>query len=424
MDFKCHLKATGDFLRTYRSFWYDEILNYYPEIESNFNQDWIEYLDGVSNRDLWKIDGRAADANIQNRSFKAFFDKITELCQLPKNLENIGVEYPARCFTRVKGKKKHEIGVLGNTVGALENKYQFSHAVDIGGGVGHLSRIISHYHGLKTKTLDKDLVLQETGKSKLDRYRVPENAKSVEFIPMTFGQVPEASLREIFTDQALSIGLHTCGPLAVAHLETAIKHGSKALLNFGCCYTKLNPLTDCNISSQAKADPITFTKYGLTLATRGHCEISYQDFQLKERVKAYRYSFHLLLWYRFGIQEFRPVGDSHPRDYWGSFSDYASNKLRALEIAGREKITPAELNSFFADTKVQKEVRKMFLANIIRWQAGRVVEHYLLTDRALFLEERGYQVSLKEYFDQSISPRNIGILALAPGITDPTMESI
>ena len=35
----------------------------------------------------------------------------------------------------------------------------------------------------------------------------------------------------------------------------------------------------------------------------------------------------------------------------------------------------------------------MFLANIIRWQFGKAVEHALLTDRCLYLEEKGFQVT-------------------------------
>ena len=53
----------------------------------------------------------------------------------------------------------------------------------------------------------------------------------------------------------------------------------------------------------------------------------------------------------------------------------------------------------------------MFLANIIRWQFGKAVEHALLTDRCLYLEENGFDVEMAEYFDSDLSPRNIGILA-------------
>ena len=57
----------------------------------------------------------------------------------------------------------------------------------------------------------------------------------------------------------------------------------------------------------------------------------------------------------------------------------------------------------------------MFLCNIIRWQLGRALEVYLLLDRCLYLEEKGYQVSCLQFFDEEISPRNIGIGAINQG---------
>jgi hypothetical protein len=50
------------------------------------------------------------------------------------------------------------------------------------------------------------------------------------------------------------------------------------------------------------------------------------------------------------------------------------------------------------------------MANIIRWQLGRVLELYLLLDRAIYIEERGMSVELKQFFDENLSPRNIGLL--------------
>ena len=46
-----------------------------------------------------------------------------------------------------------------------------------------------------------------------------------------------------------------------------------------------------------------------------------------------------------------------------------------------------------------------------RWQFGRALEVYILLDRALNLMEKGMKVSMATYFDESLSPRNIGILA-------------
>ena len=49
--------------------------------------------------------------------------------------------------------------------------------------------------------------------------------------------------------------------------------------------------------------------------------------------------------------------------------------------------------------------------NIIRWQFGRAIELWILLDRACYLQENKNEVIIGEYFDENISPRNIGIYA-------------
>ena len=84
-------------------------------------------------------------------------------------------------------------------------------------------------------------------------------------------------------------------------------------------------------------------------------------------------------------------------------------KLNNLNID--HQLTASTIDNFFNDPQTIMKVRQMFLDNIIRWQTGRVIELYILYDRSLWLIENGFNVHMAEYFDEEISPRNIGILA-------------
>jgi len=55
-------------------------------------------------------------------------------------------------------------------------------------------------------------------------------------------------------------------------------------------------------------------------------------------------------------------------------------------------------------------VWEMILANLIRWQLGRILETYLILDRALWLEESGVECEVAQIFDEQISPRNLAII--------------
>ena len=69
------------------------------------------------------------------------------------------------------------------------------------------------------------------------------------------------------------------------------------------------------------------------------------------------------------------------------------------------------LQEWFEQKSIQEKIDEMFCMNIIRWQFGRAIELWILLDRACYLEEQGHKIKLGEYFDENISPRNIGIYA-------------
>jgi hypothetical protein len=66
---------------------------------------------------------------------------------------------------------------------------------------------------------------------------------------------------------------------------------------------------------------------------------------------------------------------------------------------------------FFEQEQIQVMIQRMLAAGLIRNALGRVLEVYLQLDRAIYLEEMGYTVQVEEFFDEELSPRNIGITA-------------
>ena len=137
--------------------------------------------------------------------------------------------------------------------------------------------------------------------------------------------------------------------------------------------------------------------------------MSFSDYQTKERVKYYRYALHLFLMTNYNQNQFIEVGECPIKIYWEPFSHYIKMKLAELNIP--HNFNDDDFNQFYLNPEIQKQLRLMFLCNIIRWQIGRALEVYLLLDRSIYLEEAGYEVKFEQYFEEEISPRNIGILA-------------
>lgn len=414
MQFKTHIDKIQKFLIPYYQIWDKEILNFYPDSLPAYPTIWIDLLDRLSKEDLWKIDCKIDYSTIEGSCLANLISEIKELITLPyfqssKIIQEIIL--PRDAFLKIKKKKRHEIIRLAPIISHLKKQLDFSHLVDIGGGVGHLSRIMAQYFNIQSICLDNNKTLQDSGYQNLTKFSDLKTAECLKFINLDFKQ--NNNFQEVFNNNSFSIGLHTCGHLAIKHINTSMKFSEKGLLNFGCCYLKLNPQTDINISKYASKNPLNLSPHALTLATRSHTETTFQDFLLKQRVKYYRYALHLLFYHQYGIEKFLGVGDSKAKLYFQDFATYANTKMQQQAISN--KLSSKQLNSFFQSKKIQSLIRRMFLANIIRWQFGRVIEHYILTDRCLYLEENGYHTEMHEYFDEKISPRNIGIMAIKKG---------
>jgi len=407
MDIKSRFSAIRDFLKSHQGFWYEEILNDYPHTLKNYPEEWLEALSGLSFEQLWKIDAKV-DFSPLDGNLLSFVETIKEFTDLPKaNVEENN--FPQGALLGMSQKKIHEVSRLAPYIGELQGRNSFKKGLDIGGGKGHLARTLAHHFSLPTICIDSDLELIKAGQKLLKKIPSPGGAKEFSFINESFGthiynkEIQAEENEKHFGPETLAIGLHTCGPLSLRLMERA-----KSLINIGCCYLKLNPLTEVNISLEGKKDPLLFSKYSLALASRGHGGISFEDFMNKWKVKSFRYSLHLLLYEKMGIKKFITVEGYPLKKYGEDFSEYVFTKLEELGID--HKFDATYLNNFHRD--LSPLVKKMFLANIIRWQFGRLLECYIILDRALYLQENMFRVEITEFFNENISPRNIGILAL------------
>lgn len=411
MNFKSHALSLSEFLQKYSPIWREEIMNEYPETIPSYPPEWIKLLDTLTEQELFDVDSKKPVEKLHGSSFEIFMQtikKLTEIEFIP-NVPELPLEDWA--FQGIKKKKRHEIQKIVPFLKHVRNEKNFKQVIDIGGGVGHLSRVLSHYHQIPSISIDQNSEFQEIGKHRLKKFRKIAGAEDVTFLNLTFGsEDDEKTLKEIFQAHTFCLGLHTCGPLANILINATINYQTSGLLNFGCCYFRMNPEKDFPLSAYYKNNNFSgMNLYALTLATRAHAEITFEAYQLKERVKFYRYALHLFLLKHFNNKNYINVGECHTSTYWKPFHQYISDKLFELKIDHNFK--EQYLDDFYNDPELQKQLRVMYLCNIIRWQLGRALEVYILIDRCLYLEEQGYKVKLLQFFDEVLSPRNLGILA-------------
>lgn len=403
------LKEISDFLTPYKLLWSEEVLNDYPKTMGIFEPRWLSEIQSWSLEEEWKVDCGIDIEKLPPSSLKDLFLKIKKLEDIPRWPNTTDKQYPSWALFKVGGKKQHEIQKIIPLLETLNLKAGDSF-VDIGGGKGHLSRILCLYHGLNGITLDTNREFQDLGKARLEKYKKPENSGELTFVQHTFGgESCKETEKSIFQKAKVSFGLHTCGPLALHHLSKIEKQ--KGLLNFGCCYQRMDVKIDTVLSEFCrKQAPLPLTKFSMTLASRGHTSITLKDYELKKRVKKMRAALHFFM-IKEGLQDgFVTVGSAHPRLYNQSFEDYAFHKIEQLGLNKNQNISKDSLRSFWLDESLQKTLDEIYKASLVRWRFGRILEKYVLYDRALKYVEEGHPVEVYQFFDETLSPRNIGLL--------------
>lgn len=390
-------------LRAFEPIWQHEVINRYPDHLECFPEEWVEQLRKLGPSELFALEHGNAAQLLPKGTLKEYYCQFQELSKLAQRTLQPLDTFNAHAFMRIKGKKRHEIENVCSLLHIYCGGEKKHHGVDFAGGMGNLAMVLAKYLRLPMTSLDVDGKLQATGKKKYAAYLPPDAA------PLEFIQTDILALDSLppLHDLTFSIGLHTCGGLARAQLQLSAQATIPTILNFSCCYYKMQE-HDYFLSSQAQALPMRLSTYARTLASRSP-RFFQQDYYNWKRVKLYRYLIHLFLFHQLGITEFKALGNSPAKLYQGAFAEYGLEQLSRLGLVN--EASQGALEEFARNARWQKIANDLILMNIIRSFSARPLELLILFDRGLFLEEYGYEVSLQCCFEPQLSPRNVAILA-------------
>jgi hypothetical protein len=401
-----------EFLKPYQKIWENEIMLMYPTPLDGYDGDWIEDLRRFQDKkDVIRLEKKDVLDYIENESLIEFYQTIEKLCSLPKVSHYPPMPEDRFTWLFIIPKKQHEIKRLAPHLNHLYKKHHIQKILDIGGGIGLLAQSLNNSYDLCVTSVDMNPELQKTGFKRHEK-----NAKNilnkVQYKKVLVSQ--NEDFINLIDPDTMTVGLHTCGKLALDQIKVSSNKKVPLLVNFGCCYHTLNLHHDLQniskFSKQCSSSPLWMNKFALTLACRAHKKMDEKDYDLKLKVKLFRYAIHILLHDHYGIKEIVTLGNSSPKLYDESFGTYALEQLKRIKVVPLQ--SESELNDFFHHKELQMLIQRMLAAGLIRNALGRVLELYLILDRAIYLEEEGYEVLVQEFFDEELSPRNIGITAV------------
>ncbi|XP_028406922.1 protein RRNAD1-like isoform X2 [Dendronephthya gigantea] len=189
------------------------------------------------------------------------------------------VEHFSDPFRRhIKPKKQYEINVLSKVIWEQTERLQCWNIVDVGAGLGHLSRLLSYGYKLRVVTIEgvgchknnaekidekvlKKLQKQESAEKAVETVDKPlvhithhinadiSTEKFAKIVSDAFSKMEsdetskQLNSQKMFasSENFIIVGLHTCGDLAPTLLRVFTQcQSAVGLISVGCCYMKLS----------------------------------------------------------------------------------------------------------------------------------------------------------------------------------------
>jgi hypothetical protein len=365
---------------------------------------WADFLLSLSDGELTACEanglelGLASAANAP-RELLALVEAVRHATALPR-LRAPLLALPPAALRGVPARKREQLGALLGVAAPLAAYAR--RVVDVGAGSGHLARLCAELFERETLAIERDPSRLRTA-----NLRSRQRAENVGPLDVRFAQTEVGPEQLELRATDLAVGLHACGSLG-DRLVLAAAAARCDLLLCSCCFQKIETRQRASLSRAAGIPALRKCDLGLanlTSQAKG-IERSLAD---NLRGREVRLALRRLLQAR-GLEvapgeEMRGV---NRRRAQAGLTELATRVLSHRELTPP---TPSEL-AVHAE-RAEREHAAIRRLSLPRNLLARLVEVFIVLDRAALLEESGACVLVAELFDRRVTPRNTALLATA-----------
>lgn len=271
--------------------------------------------------------------------------------------------------------------------------------VDVGSGHGHLTRQIA-------ERIERPVVGLERNPVLADRARHLASSKK-ERTPL-FAQTDVLQDGLPITADDCVVGLHACGELGDAMVQSAARTGASLAL-VGCCLQKRRAASRAPLcGNHEPGDPLDLPRDLLGLSNLTARDVGVEATRaenLAARVR--RLALHHLL--AQACPEVRAGAELEGLNRRAAHGDLAGLVARAFALRGIPEPDATRVDEAAAWAKVHHaRIRRLSLPRAL---LARALEVFVLVDRARHLEQRGYVVNMGALFPADVSARNLVLVA-------------
>jgi len=270
------------------------------------------------------------------------------------------------------------------------------HWLDWCAGKGHLGHLLAR-DGQPLTCLEHDATLVAAGAQLAHRRGI--TGRHIEQDVLA-----DAANQHVHPDQT-PVALHACGDLHVRLLRLASDAGCRQLAVAPCCYNRIAATHYQALSTAGQASALQLSNDDLGLPLSETVTAGARVRRQRDTSMARRLAFDLLQRELRAVDDYLPTPSLPPSWLHKDFADYCRDlaQLKALPA-------PAPLDWKALEQKGWARLAEVRNLELVRGLFRRPLEIWLLLDRALFLQERGYSVHLGQFCVGHVSPRNLMLL--------------
>lgn len=276
-----------------------------------------------------------------------------------------------------------------------------THWLDWCAGKGHLGRLLAWQTGKPLTCLERDPQLNRQG-AELGRQL------GVSSIHLDADVLDPDSWPQLQTEHSV-VALHACGQLHMTLLEQAARRGCRQLALSPCCYNRIESASYQPMSARARASALRLSREDLGLPLQESITAGQRVRRLRDQSMAWRLAFDIWQRQARGVDQYLPT-PSRPESALAQGIAHFCRDLAAhhgLQLREPEDWQALEQQGW----QRLAEVRNL---ELVPGLFRRPLEIWLLLDRALYLQECGYQVRLGQFCESTLTPRNLLLLAELP----------
>lgn len=339
----------------------------------------------------------------QARLYKVFADFIPAVAELSKLtslpfVEKQRTELPFWLSNGIKGRKLLQ---LQDFVSRLNNGEQ--PVLEWCAGKGHLGRILAHQGAKHVQSVELQANLCEQG-----QHSAKQQGLNMDF---RCADVLQDDLDECFTQHQHAVALHACGRLHQVFMTQAITAECKKISLSPCCYHLFTEPTYEPMSEVGKQSVLQLTHSDMKLALQETVTAPNRVSKVRQTEVTWRLGFDALRSDVTGVEQYISVPSINKQVFSGEFAEFCQWAAEKKQI---ELPKQCDYSHYLALGEQRKKVTDRI--ELVRHIFRRAIELWLVLDRALYLQQAGYEVYLSEFCEKSLTPRNILIQAMKAGV--------